>query len=128
MILLTIEEIVFLHEKLINKTGGSHGLRDKGLLESAVYSAEISFGDIEQYPSIEEKSARLMFALTANHAFVDGNKRIGVLVMLTTLSLNGIRLTYTQKELIDLSLSVADGKQKYEGILNWIRQHRQEKR
>ena len=128
MIILTTEEIVFLHEKLIDKTGGSHGLRDKGLLESAVYSAEISFGDIEQYPSIEEKSARLMFALTANHAFVDGNKRIGVLVMLTTLSLNGIRLTYTQKELINLSLSVADGKQKYEGILNWIRQHRQEKR
>lgn len=128
MILLTIEEIVFLHEKLIDKTGGSHGLRDKGLLESAVYSAEISFGDVEQYPSVEEKSARLMFALTANHAFIDGNKRIGVLVMLTTLSLNGIRLTYTQKELIDLSLSLADGKQKYEEVLNWIRQHRQEKR
>ncbi len=85
MIILTIEETVSLHEKLIEKTGGSHGIRDIGLLESAIYSAESSFDDVEIYPSVEEKAARLLFSLTSNHAFVDGNKRIGVLVMLISI-------------------------------------------
>ena len=95
MILLTVDEIIELHTKLIAKTGGSDGLRDIGLLESAVYSAQSSFGDEELYPTVSQKAARLMFALVSNHAFVDGNKRIGVFVMLTTLRLNGITLHYT---------------------------------
>ena len=123
MILLTVEEILSLHEKLIEKTGGSGGIRDIGLLESAVYSAENSFDDVEQYPSLEEKAARLMFALTNNHAFVDGNKRIGVLTMLMTLELNGIVLKFSQRELIELGLSVADGFWNYEQILYWIKEH-----
>ena len=76
MIILTVDEIAGLHSKLIKKTGGIDGLRDKGLLESAVFSAQGSFGDEEVYPTVEEKAARLMFALINNHAFVDGNKRI----------------------------------------------------
>lgn len=90
MILLTVDEIIALHYKLIEKTGGSDGIRDINLLESAVYGAEASFGDEECYPSTEEKAARLMYALTNNHAFVDGNKRIGVFVMLITLKLNSV--------------------------------------
>ena len=78
MILLTVDEVIELHEKLVSRTGGSHGLRDKSLLESAVYSAVSAFGDSEAYPSVEEKAARLMFSLTNNHAFVDGNKIIGI--------------------------------------------------
>ena len=124
MILLTVEEILSLHEKLIDKTGGSQGIRDMGLLESAVYSTETSFDDIEQYPSVEEKAARLMFALTSNHAFVDGNKRIGVFVMLMTFELNGIPLKFTQEELIKLGLSVADGSWNYDKILDWIKKHK----
>lgn len=123
MIILTVEEIISLHEKIINKTGGSHGVRDMGLLESAVYSADNSFDDVELYPSIEEKSARLMFALTGNHAFVDGNKRIGVFVMLMTLELNSISLKFSQEELIELGLSVADGSWDYKKILDWIKSH-----
>ena len=123
MILLTVEEITALHEKLIDRTGGSHGIREQSLLESAVYSAVSSFGDNEAYPSVEEKAARLMFALTNNHAFVDGNKRIGVLVMLVTLQLNNVKISYTQSELIHLGLSVADGKTDYEKILSWIKEH-----
>lgn len=95
MILLTADEIINLHTKLITKTGGSDGLRDRGLLESAVYSAMGGFGDEEAYPTIEEKAARLMYSLVNNHAFVDGNKRIGVLVMLTTLKLNSVELKFT---------------------------------
>ena len=84
MTLLTVDEIIALQKKVIAKTGGSYGLRDRGLLESAVYSADSAFGDVEVYPSLEEKAARLTFAITGNHAFVDGNKRIGMLVMLMT--------------------------------------------
>ncbi len=81
MILLTTSEIVSLHSKLIAKTGGVDGLRDLGLLDSAVSSALNAFGDFEQYPTVEEKAARLAYAIVSNHAFVDGNKRIGVLVI-----------------------------------------------
>ncbi len=123
MILLTVEEITALHDKLIDRTGGSHGLRDQSLLESAVYSAMSGFEDNEAYPSVEEKAARLMFSLTNNHAFVDGNKRIGVFTMLMTLQLNNIKIKYTQAELISLGLSVADGKTEYENILSWIKEH-----
>ncbi len=123
MILLTVDEIIILHDKLIQRTGGSYGIRDKNLLESAIYSAMSSFGDNEVYPSIEEKAARLMFSLTNNHAFVDGNKRIGVFTMLMTLQLNNIKIQYTQSELISLSLSVAAGKIGYERILFWIKEH-----
>ena len=76
MILLTVEEVMALHKKLIERTGGSDGLRDQSLLESAVYSAMTGFEGSEAYPTVQEKAARLMFALTNNHAFVDGNKRI----------------------------------------------------
>lgn len=123
MILLTVEEITALHDKLIDRTGGSHGLRDQSLLESAVYSATSGFADNEAYPSVEEKAARLMFSLTNNHAFVDGNKRIGVFTMLMTLQLNNVKIKYTQAELISLGLSVADGKTDYEKILSWIKEH-----
>lgn len=84
MILLTVDEIIGLHEKLVDATGGSAGLRDRGLLESAVYSADASFDDIALYPTVEEKAARLAYSLIHNHAFADGNKRIGVLAMLMT--------------------------------------------
>jgi len=124
MILLSVEEIAALHRKLIDRTGGSHGVRDMGLLESAVYSADTSLGEVERYPSVEGKAARLMFALTGNHAFVDGNKRIGVFTMLMTLELNGVTLHYTQKELIVLGLSVADGFMDYDDILNFIDRHK----
>ncbi|MBQ1955740.1 MAG: type II toxin-antitoxin system death-on-curing family toxin [Clostridia bacterium] len=123
MILLTVDEIIDLHSKLIAKTGGSDGLRDLGLLESAIYSAESSFGSEELYPTVTEKAARLLFALTANHAFVDGNKRIGVLVMLLTLKLNNVEIRYTQAELIDLGLSAASGLATYKDILAWIKNH-----
>ena len=123
MILLTADEIINLHTKLITKTGGSDGLRDRGLLESAVYSAMGGFGDEEAYPTIEEKAARLMYSLVNNHAFVDGNKRIGVLVMLTTLKLNSVELKFTQNELIELGLKTASGKADYEQILDFIKKH-----
>lgn len=124
MIFLTVDEIIQLHTKLIARTGGSDGLRDFGLFESSVFSAQNSFDDTEIYPTTEEKAARLMYALVSNHAFVDGNKRIGAFVMLMTLKLNDIDIQYSQSELIELGLSVASGIAKYDDILAWIRNHK----
>lgn len=123
MILLTVDEIIYLHSKLIAKTGGSDGLRDRGLLESAVFGALGGFGDEEAYPTIVEKAARLMYSIINNHAFIDGNKRIGVVVMLTTLRLNEMNLKYTQAELIELGLNTASGTVDYNYILNFIKTH-----
>ena len=109
MILLTVDEIIMLHDKLLNATGGLPGLRDRGLLESAVFGMEASFEGMEQYPTVEEKAARLAYDLVGNHAFVDGNKRVGILSMLMMLALNEIALCYTQAELIRLGLEQQAG-------------------
>ena len=124
MIILTVAEIVNIHSKLVAKTGGLDGVRDIGLLESAVASANNSFGEMEQYPTIEEKAARLAFAIISNHAFIDGNKRIGILTMLMTLKLNNKFISYTQEELIDLGIFIADGSFKYDQIYEWIIFHK----
>lgn len=123
MILLTVDEVIMLHGKLLEATGGFPGLRDRGLLESAVLSVNAGFEDVERYPTAEEKAARLAYALISNHPFVDGNKRVGVLSMLMILKLNGVTLRYTQQELIDLGLAAASGKMGYEEILEWILHH-----
>ena len=124
MITLTVSEILRLHQKLLDATGGLSGTRNLGLLESAVYSANQVFGEEEAYPTVEQRAARLAYAITQNHPFVDGNKRIGMLVMLMTLRLNHVQIQYTQAELIQLGLSVADNSYRYEDILAWINNHK----
>ena len=123
MMLLTVAEIISIHSKLILQSGGLDGIRDIGLLESAVASANNSFYDVEQYPSLEEKAARLAFAIVSNHAFIDGNKRIGILVMLMTLKLNNIKIFYSQQDLVNLGLNIADGIYKYDDIYKWVKSH-----
>jgi len=123
MITLTVSEVISLHDKLIAATGGSAGLRDIGLLESAVLGCYQSFDDVELYPTIIEKSARMAYAVSKNHPFVDGNKRVAVTSMLVMLRINKIALSYTQDELIALGLGVADGSIGYEEIVSWISEH-----
>ena len=123
MIRLSKEQILILHSHLIKETGGSDGVRDNNLLESAIETPFQSFGGIELYPSIQEKAVRLGYGLIKNHCMVDGNKRIGAHVMLVILALNGIELSYTQKELYVVILDVAAGKQEYEDLLDWVRGH-----
>lgn len=124
MIKFSKEKVLLLHQLIAQETGGSIGVRDEGLLESALESAFSTFGGQELYPTKEEKGARIGFSLISNHAFVDGNKRIGVYVMLTFLEVNGIRLDCTNEDVVYIGLSVADGSMKYEDLLNWIKAHR----
>ncbi len=112
-----------LHSQLIESTGGCKGIRDYGLLDSALESPFQFFDGEELYPSIQSKAARLCYGLVKNHAMIDGNKRIGAHAMLVFLAVNGYELKYTQKELSDIILDVAAGKKEYEDILFWILEH-----
>ena len=124
MIKFSKEKVLLLHQLIAEETGGSVGVRDEGLLESALETAFSGFGGQEFYPTKEEKGARLGYNLISNHAFVDGNKRIGVYVMLTFLEVNGIRLDCTNEDVVKIGLGVADGSMDYEALLDWVREHR----
>jgi len=123
MIILKVSEVIELHEKVIAATGGSHGIRDIGLLESAVLGCSQSFGGEDLYPGSVEKAARMAFALCKNHPFVDGNKRVAVTVMLVILRMNGIHLLFTQHELVSLGLGIAESIIEYDDIVLWINEH-----
>ena len=123
MIRLTKRQILLLHEQLIRETGGSGGLRDEALLESALEAPFQTYDGQELYPTVQAKAARLGYGLIMNHAMVDGNKRIGAHAMLVLLAVNGIELQYTQRELYEMILSVASGQNGYEDMLSWILSH-----
>lgn len=123
MIRFSKENVLLLHQLMAEATGGSIGVRDEGLLDSALENAFATFDGIELYPSKEEKGARLGFSLVSNHAFVDGNKRIGIYIMLTFLEMNGIRLHCTDEEIVNIGLSVASGSMNYEDMRDWVYKH-----
>ena len=120
---LSKEQILMLHTQLIQQTGGSDGVRDYNLLDSALETPFQSFGGDELYPTIQAKAARLGYGLIKNHCMIDGNKRIGTHSMLVFLALNGIELKYMQKELYETILDVAAGKIEYEDLLQWVLDH-----
>ena len=121
MIKFDKEKVLLLHQMIAQETGGAIGVRDAGLLDSALGNAYATFGGEELYKTKEEKAASLGFSLISNHAFVDGNKRIGVYVMLTFLEAGGIKMTCDNDDVVKLGLSVASGKMKYDDILKWIK-------
>lgn len=120
---VTGEHIKLLHRILLEETGGLDGLRDENLFESAINSPFQTFDGKFVYPGLERKAARLGFSLIKNHPFVDGNKRIGVMTMLTFLELNGISLMCTDNELVRIGLEIADGTMNDEQLLQWILDH-----
>lgn len=101
MILISKEQVLKIHSSLIKETGGIDGMRDENLLDSALNSPFQTFDSKELYPELSGKAAQLSFSIIKNHPFLDGNKRIGVHIMLVFLALNNVKLSYTQKELID---------------------------
>lgn len=120
---ITKEQALLMHRELIAAHGGSAGIRDEGLLDSALSAPFQSFGGQTMFPSMQQKAARLCYGLVMNHPFVDGNKRVGAHIMLTFLAMNGIELRYTQKELYETILSVAVGEIPVGGLLRWILSH-----
>lgn len=119
----TVDQVIRAHERLIERTGGSMGTRDAGLIESAIMRAHAGFGDQELYPTVAEKAAAVGLGLVCNHGFIDGNKRIGILMLLLILAQNGVRLQYTQRELIDLGLEAAQNHHATDSVARWIDVH-----
>ena len=122
MIKISLEMAELLHQLIAQESGGETGVRDEGLLDSALESAFATFDGKDLYPTKEEKGARLGYSLISNHAFVDGNKRIGMHIMLTFLELNGIRLKLEDAEIVQAGIGVASREMDYEDLLEWIRQ------
>ena len=120
---LTREQVLLLNQALTEAHGGGLGIRDEGLLDSALETPFQTFGGQYLLPTIQQKAVRLGYGLIMNHPFVDGNKRIGTHAMLTFLALNGIELEYTQKELYEIILDVAAGKATFEELLEWVLNH-----
>ena len=125
MIRFSKEKVLLLHKLLAEATGGGVGLRDEGLLDSALEEVYAGFDGREFYPTKEEKGARLGYTLISNHAFVDGNKRIGLYVMLSFLEMNGVRISCTDEELVQIGLAVAGGGMSYERLLQWVKDHKE---
>jgi len=113
--------VLLIHQLLAEQTGGSVGVRDMKLLDSALESVFATFDGKDLYPTKEEKGARLGFNLIKNHAFVDGNKRIGMHIMTLFLALNGIDMYHTEKELVNVGVAVGSGEMAYEQLLAWVR-------
>ena len=120
MIKFSQEKVLLLHKLITEDTGGDPNVRDIALLNSALESAFQTFDGQELYPTKEEKGARIGYALISNHAFVDGNKRIGMYVLLTFLETNGIKIRPTVDDVARVGLAVAAGEMQYEDLLEWI--------
>jgi death on curing protein len=120
---LTQDEVLELHQAIIRQSGGSSGLRDLGLLQSAVAQPRMTFAGADLYPTIEEKAAALGFSLIGNHPFVDGNKRVGHAAMETFLVLNGCEIKASVEEAEQLTLQVAAGEASRDDLATWLRSH-----
>lgn len=120
MIWVSADDVIALHSKIIKKTGGIDGVRDRSGLEAAVAAPLQSFGGEDFYPTTIDKIARLGYGLAANHAFIDGNKRIGALMTQLLLQWNGYRLVLNRGELADMFIAIADGSAGEIELLYWI--------
>ena len=124
MIKIDNDKVLLLHQLLIEETVGEPNLRDINLLDSSIKSVYQTFDGEELYKTKEEKAARLGYTLVSNHAFVDGNKRIGVYVMLTFLEANGVKVNFTNQEIIDIGFRIAKSEMSYEELLDEIKKHK----
>lgn len=124
MIFFTEEQVKKIHSSLIRKTGGLDGVRENNLLDSALKAPFQTFDLKELYPEVIDKAAQLCYSMIENHPFVDGNKRMGVHLMLVFLELNNVNIKYSQKELIDFGLGIASGKISRDKIKEWILSHK----
>lgn len=123
MIYLEKDEIILLHDEQIERFGGSYGIRDEGLLDSALSAPFQTFEGVDLYPSLVEKAARLSYGLVHNHPFVDGNKRIGAHALLSFLDVNGLPLNTDDKEMAKFFWEIASDVRTVEDLQDWILEH-----
>lgn len=123
IIYLTLEQVFLIHEDQLVRYGGSSGLRDLALLESAIFRPQSSFNGEDLYPTLFYKAAALMTSLILNHAFFDGNKRTGTASMIVFLELNGCKLKISQKTLVNTALGVESKKINIEKLAAWLKKH-----
>ena len=122
---LTLGEVVRLQRQIVAQSGGAPGIRDLALLESALAQPKVTFDGVDLHPTLIDKAAALGFALVANHAFIDGNKRIGHAAMEVFLILNGLEIVAGVDEQERLMLDVAAGKQRRHELAEWLDEHTQ---
>jgi len=120
---LTAEQILFIHARLIDETGGEHGLHDMGLLQSAVARPQSAFDGKELYADLFTKAAALMESLVNNHPFIDGNKRTGLAAAVLFLQINGQHLKAPDEKVMALTLAVAQGKVNIQQVIDWLKKH-----
>ena len=120
---LTLEEVLEIHRDEIERHGGTLGVRDNGLLESAVATPQSGFGGHYLHGDLYEMSAAYLFHLVQNHPFLDGNKRVGAATALVFLTMNGVETKMTNQVLVDMVLAVAKGKMDKPAIADFFRKH-----
>ena len=123
MQLLTLEQVLTLHQRVIEQSGGATGIRDRGILESALAQPYMSYDGQDLYPTLIEKVAALGFSLINNHPFVDGNKRIGHAAIEVTLLMNGYEIQASVDTQETVILAMAAGKMDRESFLEWLQKH-----
>ena len=123
MIWIKVEDVILIHSRIIQVTGGMDGLRDRAGLEASLAAPLQSFGGQDLFPSEIEKISRLGYGMAANHAFVDGNKRIGAMLTQLLLKWNGYRLELQEGELADMFIAIASGNANEQDLLSWIQAH-----
>ena len=123
MIWISAEDVILIHSRVIEGSGGLDGLRDRDGLEAAVSAPMQTFDGKELYPTDLEKIARLGFGLASNHAFVDGNKRIGAMMTQLLLKWNGYDLALRSGELAEMFIAIANGAAKEKDLLDWLTEH-----
>jgi len=120
---LTLNEVLELHRRIIDQSGGSLGIRDLGALESALAQPRMTFEGVALYPTIVEKAAALRFSLIKNHPFVDGNKRTGHAAMEVFLVLNGFEIDASVDQQQKIILQVASGELERDALTRWLHRH-----
>ena len=120
---LTLGEVLELHHRIIEQSGGASGVPDLGGVESAVAQPQMTFGGGQLYPTIESKATALCFSLVMNHPFVDGNKRIGHAAMETLLVMNGFEIVTDVDDAEQIILALAAGDLSRGELLAWVTSH-----
>jgi death-on-curing protein len=120
---VTPEQVLFLHSRLIVETGGGHGVRDLGMMLSALGRPQVTFEDKELYPELFTKTAALMDSLVRNHSFIDGNKRTAITASGIFLKINGYQLVVENGEMVRFTLACAQSQLSFDEISDWFRRY-----